>query len=31
MVLQETFWARRYGALVDQFGVPWEINCEKQN
>ena len=31
MALQETFWARRYGALVDQFGVPWEINCEKGN
>jgi PhnB protein len=31
MALQETFWALRYGALVDQFGVPWEINCEKGN
>jgi PhnB protein len=29
MALQETFWARRYGALADQFGTPWEINCEK--
>ena len=27
MPLQETFWARRFGALTDQFGVPWEINC----
>jgi PhnB protein len=27
MPMQETFWARRFGALTDQFGVPWEINC----
>jgi PhnB protein len=26
---QETFWARRYGHVTDQFGIPWEINCEK--
>jgi len=26
MPIQETFWARRFGALVDQFGIPWEIN-----
>jgi len=25
--LQETFWARRYGKVVDRFGIPWEINC----
>jgi PhnB protein len=25
----ETFWSARYGALIDQFGVPWEINCAK--
>jgi PhnB protein len=31
MALQETFWALRYGAVVDQFGTPWEINCEKGN
>ena len=29
MALQETFWAVRFGALVDQFGIPWSINCEK--
>jgi PhnB protein len=29
MPLQETFWALRFGALVDQFGIPWLINCEK--
>jgi PhnB protein len=28
--IQETFWALRFGALVDQFGVPWSINCEKE-
>jgi PhnB protein len=27
MPLQKTYWAARYGALVDQFGIPWEINC----
>jgi PhnB protein len=27
--LQETFWALRYGGVTDQFGIPWEINCEK--
>jgi PhnB protein len=29
MPLQETFWALRFGVLVDQFGIPWHINCEK--
>ena len=29
MPLQETFWAFRFGVLVDQFGIPWVINCEK--
>jgi PhnB protein len=29
MPLQETFWARRFGMLVDQFGTPWMVNCEK--
>lgn len=27
MPLGTTFWARRFGALVDQFGIPWMINC----
>ena len=30
MPLAETFWATRFGMLIDQFGVPWMINCEKQ-
>ncbi len=29
MPLQETFWATRFGMLVDQFGIPWLINCGK--
>jgi len=29
MPLEETFWAQRFGMLVDQFGTPWMINCEK--
>ena len=29
MPIQETFWASRFGMLVDQFGTPWMINCEK--
>jgi PhnB protein len=27
MPLQETFWAIKFGMLVDQFGIPWMINC----
>ncbi len=29
MPIGETFWARRFGMLVDRFGTPWMINCEK--
>lgn len=29
MPIQETFWALRFGMLVDQYGTPWMINCEK--
>lgn len=29
LALQETFWALRFGMLVDQFGAPWMINCGK--
>jgi PhnB protein len=28
--LQQTFWAQRFGAVVDRFGVPWSINCGEQ-
>src|SRR6266478_6243133 len=27
--IQETFWALRFGMVVDQFGTPWIINCGK--
>jgi len=29
MPFGQTFWAYRFGMLVDQFGIPWMINCEK--
>ena len=29
MPIGETFWAVRFGMLVDKFGVPWMVNCEK--
>ena len=28
MPLEKTFWAERFGVLVDRFGIPWQINCE---
>jgi PhnB protein len=28
MPIQETFWAARFGMLVDRFGTPWMINCD---
>src|SRR5439155_23361729 len=28
MSLQQTFWAVRFGMLVDRFGIPWMVNCE---
>ena len=31
MPLGETFWAHRFAMLQDQFGIPWMINCEKEN
>jgi PhnB protein len=29
MPLAVTFWAQRFGMLVDQFGTPWLINRGK--
>jgi PhnB protein len=29
MPIQKTFWAVRFGMLVDQFGIPWAVNCEQ--
>ena len=28
MPLEKTFWAARFGMVVDRFGVPWLVNCE---
>jgi len=28
MPLEKSFWAARFGMLVDRFGIPWLINCE---
>ena len=28
MPLQPTFWAERFGMLVDRFGIAWMVNCE---
>ena len=28
MPLAKTFWAERFGVLVDRFGIRWLINCE---
>ena len=27
MPLEKTFWSRRFGMLVDRFGIPWMVNC----
>ncbi len=27
MPLEETFWAKRFGMLIDRFGTPWMVNC----
>lgn len=29
MPIQQTFWAARFGMLVDQFGIPWMVNCSQ--
>ena len=29
MPLEKTFWAARFGMLVDRFGIPWMVNCEE--
>jgi PhnB protein len=28
MPIDKTFWAERFGMLVDRFNIPWMINCE---
>lgn len=29
MPMQETFWAPRFGMLIDRFGIPWMVHCER--
>jgi len=26
--IERTFWAERFGMVVDRFGIPWMVNCE---
>jgi PhnB protein len=28
VALEKTFWADRFGMVIDRFGMPWLINCE---
>jgi PhnB protein len=28
LALEKTFWADRFGMVVDRYGIPWLINCE---
>jgi PhnB protein len=28
MPFQKTFWSPGFGMCVDQFGIPWMVNCE---
>ena len=30
MPLEKTFFAERFGMLIDRFGTPWMIGCEPQ-
>lgn len=29
MPFAETFWAKRFGMLIDKFEIPWMVNVEK--
>lgn len=31
MALEQTFWGALYGALTDQFGIRWMVNCQLNN
>jgi len=31
MPLEKTFWAARFGMLIDRFGIPWLINCDESD
>ncbi|UTF59889.1 VOC family protein [Gilvimarinus sp. DA14] len=28
MPIEKTFWAERFGAFTDKFGIKWMINCD---
>ena len=30
MPIGETFFSKRFGMLIDRFGVPWMVNCVQQ-
>lgn len=27
MPFEETFWAKKFGMVIDKYGTPWMINC----
>jgi PhnB protein len=29
MPIRETFWAARFGMVVDRFGTPWMVSCAR--
>lgn len=29
MPMEETFWALRFGACVDRFGIPWMVSADR--
>jgi PhnB protein len=31
MPFAKTFWAKGFGMCVDQFGIPWMINCPMED
>ncbi len=30
MPYERTFWASGFGMCVDQYSIPWIVNCEQQ-
>ncbi|GGH23122.1 VOC family protein [Paenibacillus segetis] len=30
MVLQETFWSKCYGSVIDKFGIEWQLSHESE-
>lgn len=30
MPIQETLRAKRFGVVIDRFGIPWEVNCSRE-